>query len=119
MENKHWPLIDANGIDQTVKEYLERGKHHFWGSGDTQDAMKVQLSRAVKTPRINDTLRLYKENADILSSTYELELIEAILNHPQNHKLRIITDGSHWSHRIFMRTDIRGKLKCWLEIRRM
>lgn len=134
MNKNYHDLTDRKDIAETVAFYNSPdsfksqemfGKHEFYGK-TVDEAIAIWEATARDTEDIINVLYLYAENANLLADDDSIMLVQALLKHPEKHRLRMINDGSYRTHRIWSHIDNEGNVKvtpsiCWMnsEFKRM
>lgn len=123
MENKNYhDLVDRNEITDSVVYWNGKGKlsfisHEFIGK-TIDEAIAYWMLQAKKTEDLDKALWAFAENADLLATDADLIILNALLNHPERDRLRLIHDGSYYTHRIWFHVDNNGHITvtpsiCW------
>ena len=114
-------LVDREKIAESQSLWNStkiRSNHPFVGKS-VDECVEFWLSMAKETPAIEESLFVYTENADLLTNDSDVEIINALLNHPDKHKLRLIGDGSYYTHRIWFTADDDGTMSIVPSVRWM
>ena len=119
MNNNYHDLIDRKEIENSVIWFNNHSNSPSEFKGKTTDeAIEYWKAKAVKTDEIGNILKLYEENSDLLSSDEDFVIVRELLTHPERDRLRLIHDGSYYTHRIWFNINNDGLVEvrpsiCW------
>lgn len=130
--NNYHDLVDRNEIAEAVAFRNGEGltldnfeRHPFCGK-TVDEAIEYWKAQAKKTEELEKVLKLYEENSDLLSSDEDFVMVRELLTHPERDRLRLIHDGSYYTHRIWFNINNDGLVEvlpriCWMnsEFKRM
>ena len=109
--NTYHDLVDRNDIAKSVEFRNSDGPHrkmfppHAFEGKTVDEAITWWEAQAVKTDELEAILKLFEENSDLLASDEDFVLIRELLAHPERDRLRLISDGSYYTHRIWIHID--------------
>lgn len=114
MEKKYQDLINYDDIKESVDFWnspMVKDTHSHTFKGMTvEQAIEYWKSRAIKTDKIETSLKVYLKNQDLLYGDFEVNIITELLNHPEKDRFRLIYDGSYYSHRIWFHVSTNRKI---------
>ena len=120
--NNYYDLVNRKEIADSVEWWNGKGAE-FDGTfkGMTVDeAIAYWEAQAKKTDEIESALKVYEENSDLLANDEDFVFIRYILMHPERDRLRLINDGSYYTHRIWFHVNNDGFVTvspsiCWMD----
>ena len=113
----YYDLVNRKQIKQTIRITNKFGDKHHWTYGKSVDeAVEIWKNRAEKSNNIINILQAYRDNSDLLTSQEDLDIVNALISHPENDRLRLIHDGSYYTHRIWAYVSLENKIKFIIEI---
>ena len=119
--NNYHDLVDRKEIADSVEWWNGMGKNNFPDHefvGKTVDeAIEYWKAQAKNTEELERILKLYEENSDLLASDEDFVMVRELLTHPEKDRLRLIHDGSYYTHRIWFNINNDGLIKVSPSIR--
>ena len=109
--NNYHDLVDRKRIQEAIISTNIYGNESrpFYGK-TLEEAVEIWKNKAIKTPELISVLQVYRDNEDLLSGPEDIELLDALISHPENGRLRLIGDGSFYTHRIWAHITSEGKV---------
>lgn len=102
--NNYHDLVDREEIANSVEFWNNTSytgyKHAFIGK-TVDEAITYWEAQAQKTDAVEKALKVYEKNSDLLASDEGFVIIRELLIHPERDRLRLIHDGSYYTHRIW------------------
>lgn len=117
--NNYHDLVDRKEIADAVEFWNSKenaGRKHKFVGMTVDEAIAYWEGRAEKTDAIEQALYVYATNADMLDTDEDLILIHGLLTHPERHRLRLIFDGSYYTHRIWIHANCDSRVNVSLTI---
>ena len=113
--NQNYDLVNRKQIKEAIRICNMSGSGTFYGK-TLDEAIEFWEGKAIKDETLIQRIQMYVDNSDLLSSESDAELLNALISHPENHRLRLITDGSYYTHRICGYITIEGKINFVVDI---
>lgn len=121
-KNNYHDLVNREEIADSVAWWNGKGKddsykHPFTGK-TVDEAIAYWEAQAKKTDDLEKALRVFEEHSDLLATDEDFVMIRELLTHPERDRMRLIHDGSYYTHRIWFDVDVNGRIKlrpsiCW------
>jgi hypothetical protein len=116
-ENDAYPLVVRSSIEDSVRFY--NNGIQGWCTGMTvDDAIAHRINDNISDlDVISETIQVLINNLDMIDDGESTALLQAIYNHPDKDRFRMVWDGSYLSHaiRIIPNTRTR-KMMVWADV---
>ena len=114
-----YPCINRSGIEKAVRFDNDNPQYDMDFLGMTVDqTMKFWADKAyTDNATLDKTLMVYRENSDLVYDKDSIDVINKLLSDMRfRNKVRIIHDGSYYTNRIWVHTNVGGKIEFTPEI---